>query len=105
MSIIRYELKGCKLMDMETGAELLTFEARAVRERTESGGWAGSGISSGGHSYGIATPAQYNFVPQAHKVVIGAQEYVIISKHPVTPKRLGERFTAARPIETVLELA
>lgn len=105
MSMIRYDIKGCRLMDMETGAELLTFDARAVRERVESGGWAGSGISSGSHSYGIATAAQYNFVPQAHKVVIGVQEYVIISKHPITPKILGEKFIKQRPIETVLELA
>lgn len=104
MGFIKYELKNCKLLDMETGKTLLTFDARAVRERSERGGWAGSGIASGSHNYAIATAKQFNFEVGNHAVLIGVNKYIIVSKHPLTPKTLGEQFAKQRAMETFLEL-
>ena len=104
MGFIKYELKNCKLLDMETGKEILVFDARAVKERTERSGWAGTGIASGGHSWGIATAVQFDFEVGNHAVLVGVNKYLIVSKHPITQKRLGERFVKTKPIETFLEL-
>lgn len=101
---IQYELKGCKIFNMETDEILLEFDARAIRERTENNGWAGTGVASGSHKYSIATAAAFNFEVGNHGVLIGDNKYIIVSKHPITSKKLGERFSNVIMSETVLEL-
>lgn len=101
---IRYELKGCKLVNAETDAELLTFDARAVQEYQVKGGFAGSGIASGGHAYSVATAAEYNFTPFNHVVIIGGVRFIITARRFITHKPLGKRFAKGVKREMVLDL-
>lgn len=104
MRPIQYELKGCKLINAESDEVLAIFDARAVREKNNNGDFAGSGIASGGHSYSIATTAKYNYEVYNHAVLIDGVRFIVIAKHPITHKPLGERFGKKIRQEWVLEL-